>query len=102
MLRQYAGIMDDQMSLKNSLSQGINISLCNISNGPNKHSGVMSEKIKVRILTEGSQKAGMGHITRCLSLCQAFIVRGIDPIFIVNGDMKIDSLMSGQKYEIFD
>lgn len=62
----------------------------------------MSEKIKVRIFTEGSQKTGMGHVTRCLSLCQAFNLRGIYPTFVVNGDMKIDSLMSGQEYEIYD
>lgn len=62
----------------------------------------MSKKITVRILTEGSQKTGMGHVMRCLSLCQAFTSKGIHPTFIVNGDMKIDSLMSGQEYEIFD
>jgi spore coat polysaccharide biosynthesis predicted glycosyltransferase SpsG/RimJ/RimL family protein N-acetyltransferase len=42
--------------------------------------------MKVSILTEGFQNTGYGHITRCLSLCQAFEVKNIFPSFYINGD----------------
>ena len=35
--------------------------------------------MKVFIITEGSKNTGFGHITRCLSLYQAFKERGILP-----------------------
>jgi spore coat polysaccharide biosynthesis predicted glycosyltransferase SpsG len=40
----------------------------------------------VYILTEGNQSTGFGHITRCLSIYQAFLEKNIQPTFIINGD----------------
>ena len=40
--------------------------------------------MKVFIITEGSKNIGFGHITRCISLYQAFEERGIIPEFIIN------------------
>ncbi len=46
----------------------------------------MAGKLKIVILTEGGKDIGMGHITRCASLCQAFEEKGITPEFVVNGE----------------
>ena len=40
--------------------------------------------MKVFIITEGGKNIGFGHITRCLSLYQAFEEKGILPKFIIN------------------
>ena len=42
--------------------------------------------MKVIILTEGGKDIGFGHITRCMSLYQAFEEKGIKSQFIVNAD----------------
>jgi len=57
---------------------------------------------KVFILTEGGKNIGFGHITRCISLYQAFEERGIIPKFIVNGDDSVIDLFADKNYEIFD
>lgn len=49
--------------------------------------------MKVFIITEGSKNTGFGHITRCLSLYQAFEERGILPKFMINGDNNIEYLL---------
>ncbi|MFZ5998503.1 MAG: PseG/SpsG family protein [Nitrospirota bacterium] len=48
--------------------------------------------MRVYILTEGGIERGLGHVTRCTSLCQAFREQGIKPEFIVNGDECIKHL----------
>jgi len=58
------------------------------------------ESLKVYILTEGSSTIGFGHITRCLSLYQAFKEWGIKPKLIINGDESIKGLIKGTDYEI--
>ena len=35
--------------------------------------------MKLLILTEGGENIGFGHVSRCLSLCQAFEARGATP-----------------------
>jgi UDP-2,4-diacetamido-2,4,6-trideoxy-beta-L-altropyranose hydrolase len=60
------------------------------------------ENLKVIILTEGSKYIGFGHITRCLSLYQAFEENNISPKFIMNGDETITELVKNTNYEIFD
>ncbi|MEW6195432.1 MAG: glycosyltransferase [Bacteroidota bacterium] len=42
--------------------------------------------MKISIVTEGFQSTGYGHITRCLSLYQAFEERNIFPTLYINGD----------------
>lgn len=57
---------------------------------------------KVFILTEGNKKIGFGHITRGMSLYQAFETRGIVPEFLINGDNSILDLVKGANYQMFD
>ncbi|MGI6481852.1 MAG: UDP-2,4-diacetamido-2,4,6-trideoxy-beta-L-altropyranose hydrolase [Methanobacterium sp.] len=59
-------------------------------------------KIRVSIITEGSGKIGFGHLTRCLSLYQAFEEKGCSVKFIVNGDLTIKSLLEQTEHEIFN
>jgi len=42
--------------------------------------------MKVAIITEGFQGTGYGHLTRCLSIYQAFEEKGIQPLYIANCD----------------
>lgn len=56
--------------------------------------------LKVYILTEGSSNIGFGHITRCLSLYQAFEEKGIKPKFFINSDDSITGLIKDTDYEI--
>lgn len=58
--------------------------------------------MKVFIITEGSKNTGFGHITRCLSLYQAFQEKGILPEFIINGDNNIEYLLKDVNYQIFN
>jgi len=58
--------------------------------------------MKVFIITEGGKNTGFGHITRCLSLYQAFKERGISPEFIINGDNNIEYLLKDVNYQIFN
>jgi len=58
--------------------------------------------MKVFIITEGGKNTGFGHITRCLSLYQAFKERGILPEFIINGDNNIEYLLKDVNYQIFN
>jgi len=42
--------------------------------------------MRVAIITEGIYGTGYGHLTRCLSISQAFEEKGIVPLFIANCD----------------
>lgn len=42
--------------------------------------------MRVVIVTEGFNGTGYGHLTRCLSLYQAFVERGVIPKFVANCD----------------
>ena len=61
-----------------------------------------SKNIKIFILTEGGKNIGFGHITRDVSLSQAFKKMGITPEFIVNGDSMVKNQLKGERYQIFD
>ena len=50
------------------------------------------------ILTEGGSKIGFGHITRSITLYQAFKDRGVDVTFIVNGDASVKDPLRGIRY----
>ncbi|AEA34591.1 UDP-2,4-diacetamido-2,4,6-trideoxy-beta-L-altropyranose hydrolase [Hippea maritima] len=58
--------------------------------------------VKVGILTEGSNSIGFGHITRCLSLYQAFKKKNIKPKFFINGDDSIIELIKDTNFEVID
>ena len=58
--------------------------------------------MKVLMLTEGGKDYGFGHITRTVSLYQAFESRGILPEILVHGDDSVRGLLKNIKYEIMD
>lgn len=58
--------------------------------------------IKIAILTEGGENIGFGHLTRCLSLCQAFESRGHEAEFIVNGDDSIKEILEEKRFRVFN
>ena len=55
---------------------------------------------KILILTEGGKKSGLGHITRCVSICNEFHLKGISPIFLVHGDDSVKSSLKGFEYHL--
>lgn len=57
--------------------------------------------MNVLIITEGGEDIGFGHITRCISLCQAFEERNILPQFVVNGNNSVRKLLK-ENSSIFD
>ena len=59
-------------------------------------------KMKAFIITEGGRNIGFGHITRCISLYQAFEIRELLPELIVNGDDSVKSLLKDKNYQIFN
>lgn len=58
--------------------------------------------MKIRILTEGSEEIGFGHVTRCISIYQAFQERGLDTELVVNGNGSIEKLMEGTNHRIIN
>jgi len=56
----------------------------------------------ITILTEGGENIGFGHLTRCLSLSQAFEARGYCPRFIVNGDNSVKSILKAGTFDVFN
>jgi UDP-2,4-diacetamido-2,4,6-trideoxy-beta-L-altropyranose hydrolase len=54
--------------------------------------------MKVIIITEGGQDIGFGHLTRCLSLYQAFEVMGHEVQYIINGDSSTANHLEDKKY----
>lgn len=61
-----------------------------------------SSNERVFILTEGGKNIGLGHITRCLSICQAFEEQDITPELIINGEGTILDLLKNNKFQILD
>lgn len=58
--------------------------------------------MNVFILTEGGRNTGLGHITRCTSIYQAFEEVGIRPELIVNGDETVHDFVKDKNCKIFD
>lgn len=58
--------------------------------------------MNVFILTEGNKNIGLGHITRCTSIYQAFEEAGIRPELIVNGDKTIYDFVREKNCRVFD
>jgi len=56
-------------------------------------------KEEVMILTEGGTKIGLGHITRCLALYEAFTEHDLEPILVINGDNNVNEFLRKQKVE---
>ena len=55
---------------------------------------------KVVIFTEGGLTKGFGHITRCLSVYDAFLLKKITPKLIIDGDESIYHLIENEKFLI--
>jgi UDP-2,4-diacetamido-2,4,6-trideoxy-beta-L-altropyranose hydrolase len=58
--------------------------------------------MNVFILTEGGRDMGLGHITRCTSVYQAFEEFYVQPWLIVNGDEAVRDLLKDKNCEVFD
>ena len=57
--------------------------------------------MKVKFFTEGGRGIGIGHLTRCLSLCQAFEEKGGECHFVVKGDEKVKGIVK-QNLKLLD
>ena len=58
--------------------------------------------LKICIITEGNAQVGLGHISRCLSLYQAFQEKEIEPYFIIDGDSSVETILKGKKFLLFN
>jgi spore coat polysaccharide biosynthesis predicted glycosyltransferase SpsG len=56
----------------------------------------------ILILTEGGEKIGFGHITRCISIYEAFEEVGTRPELIINGDEPVSDFVKNRNFKIFD
>lgn len=58
--------------------------------------------MKPLIITEAGNNIGFGHLTRCISLYEAFEERGVVPVFAVNSDNTVEGLLKGKDYQLFN
>lgn len=58
--------------------------------------------MNVFILTEGSKDKGLGHISRCSSIYQAFKEKGLSVNFFIDGDNSIEPILKNIDYSIVD
>ena len=58
--------------------------------------------MKVSIVTEGFPDTGYGHITRCLSLYQAFEERNISPVLYINGDGNAKAFLGNANFKLMN
>jgi len=58
--------------------------------------------MNVFILTEVGKNIGLGHITRCTSIYQAFEEAGIESQLIVNGDQTVRDLLRDKNCKVFN
>lgn len=58
--------------------------------------------MKVLFLTEGGEKIGFGHVTRCIALFETFEEKGINPELLVNGDSSILGFLKHKSFQKFD
>lgn len=58
--------------------------------------------MNVFIITEGNITVGFGHISRCISLYQAFVEKNITPCLIIKGDDSIKNILGDTKYCLID
>ena len=58
--------------------------------------------MKIIILTEGGSKVGLGHMSRCIALCQAFRRYGQRPLLLINGDKSIADFVLGVEFKRFN
>lgn len=56
----------------------------------------------VYIFTEGGEQFGWGHLSRCISLCDAFIDKGIKVHFFIDGDVTVKFIIEKYSYELLN
>lgn len=58
--------------------------------------------MRVIFLTEGSSQLGLGHVTRCISLYQAFEEVGLGAVIFVQGDSLAEAALSNVRYRMIN
>lgn len=58
--------------------------------------------VKILIITEGDRTVGLGHITRCLAIIEAFRMKDLHPIMVIRGDENSAGLIKNDKIAFFD
>ncbi len=58
--------------------------------------------MKVFILTEGGKGIGFGHITRCSAIYDAFRVKGLAPLLVINADNDVEDILGRRKFRILN
>jgi len=56
----------------------------------------------VVVFTEGSKIQGLGHIVRCIALCESFLNQGIKPYIYINSDVELSNILNGFSYEVIN
>ncbi|MGA3198917.1 MAG: bifunctional UDP-2,4-diacetamido-2,4,6-trideoxy-beta-L-altropyranose hydrolase/GNAT family N-acetyltransferase [Halobacteriota archaeon] len=57
--------------------------------------------LDIAILTDGNDRVGFGHVTRCLALYDAFEVCGHRPTLVINGDSTVLGLIANKRHVLF-
>jgi len=57
---------------------------------------------KITVLTEGGRVFGLGHIARCLSICQYFEELDLVSEFIIEGDDSVLSALEGRSFTLMN
>lgn len=58
--------------------------------------------MKIWFFTEAGSSIGLGHLTRCLSVYEAFEERNLFPQIIVKSDTNLDSILTDKNYSNLD
>ncbi|MEJ5227564.1 UDP-2,4-diacetamido-2,4,6-trideoxy-beta-L-altropyranose hydrolase [Thermodesulfovibrio sp.] len=58
--------------------------------------------MKVKFFTEGGENIGIGHITRCLSLCQAFEEINGQCQFVIRGNKELCKILENREIKFLD
>jgi UDP-2,4-diacetamido-2,4,6-trideoxy-beta-L-altropyranose hydrolase len=56
--------------------------------------------MKIVILTEGGKNIGFGHVSRCVSLYEAFREKGITPELVINSDSSVKAILRGKRFRL--
>ena len=56
----------------------------------------------ILILTEGSKKYGLGHVSRMLAIYEAFERMDVNISMLVKGDSSVESLLKNKNYRLID
>jgi len=57
--------------------------------------------MRAAIITEGGKNIGFGHITRCLSIAEAFKEKGWKTTFIVNDDAALKEILKDEEFKTY-